>query len=400
MGMIKFTAPKRSRVLIFDPSGSEIIAKIVLGGIDHEILYSRYEVFYITPGILWRMLRNLRLFGRLGRGPEFSFKRFFDWVRWVPGTLYRVFLLSCIEHIDPEVVITFVDNSYPFQVISRVYDKATFIAVQNGARTYKCLNWLLPKPPEKGSVISMPHLACYGQYEVDQYRLYGHQIDHFHPIGSLPGGYFKTFLSPGTMVPEFDLCLIGESHWGSMNGESYLEIMRGVIALDKFLVRYVREENASLCIALRGDTGERDYYYGQYGDRAHFISRDNARMSSYDAVARSAVTVNWSSTLAREAFGWGAKVFSCNFIGDSHFDFPRAGFWSMIEPDYELFKKKLSFLRAMPQDEYFRQTREAAAYVMNNNIAQQPHVFLRKFVCDELAKRGRSFDRECYGNND
>ena len=115
--------------------------------------------------------------------------------------------------------------------------------------------------------------------------------------------------------------------------------------MDDFLVRYIREEQKKLCVALRFNSEkEEEYFLNEFGNQVTLIKSNREQMSSYGAVDRSAVTVNFMSTLGREAFGWGAKVLSCNFTVDDMYNFPCPGFWSIEVPDYGLFKEKLDHI--------------------------------------------------------
>ncbi len=382
MASIKFTNPKKSQVVIFDTTGSEALGKMVLEGIDHVVLHSRREVLYITPRILFGILSNLKhikamRYGQTDRDPVKSLKKLL-------GSLYRLYLLACIQYMHPKAVITFVDNSYPFQLISRIYKDAQFIAIQNGSRIRDCLKDSRPPFPQPGSIISMPLLVCFGMNDVELFKEHAHQIDTYYPGGSLKARYYKSFLSKQNLGSEFDLCLISEWDEETLSGKQMHSVRKAMVTLDDFLSRYVKEQKTSLCVALRYDNKkEEEYFLNKYGDRITLIKANREQMSSYGAVDRSGVTVAFFSTLAREAFGWGAKVLSCNFSGDAQFDFPCQGFWSMDECEYGSFKKKLDHIRTMGHEEYLRQTKACAEYIMNNR-AKPSYEFVRELVLKQL----------------
>ncbi len=379
---IKFTNPPQNRLVIFDNAGSEVLEKMVLRGLDHAVLHSRYEMFYITPQIVSCTLKNLKYMKAMRHGQ--TSRHLIKFLRQLLGSLYRVYLLACLQNMRPLVVITLIDNSYPFQLISRIHKDAQFIAIQNGARNRASITEYLPPVPQPGSIISMPMLICFGQFDADLFSACGHTIDKYYPRGSLKARYYKSVVSKAAPKREFDLCLISEWDEKILSGKIMPTSRQGIIVLDHFLNRYIKEEKVSLCVALRYDNKkEGKYFLNQYGDQVTLIKGNRERMTSYDAVDRSAVTVSFYSTLAREAFGWGAKVMSCNLSGDAQFDFPCPGFWSINEQNYGLFKEKLDYLRAMDDEEYRRQTKDTAAYMMNND-SRPPHEFARELVLKQL----------------
>ncbi len=384
---IKLKNPEKSQVVIFDHTGSEIIERMVLGGIDHKVLYARYELFYITPHILFLMLMNIRHIQLIPR-KGMSFERnLIKCLRNLMGGLYRIYLLSCIQYIGPKVIVTYIDNSYAFQFISRRYKEGYFLAVQNAVRCAGDVRDWLPPYPEPASVFSMPVLCCFGNYERDLYKKYGHQVDEFYPLGSLKGGYYKSQIAQECQKKEFDLCLISQWHNNRILAQELPpEIGIGLKNLDAYLKRYLKEKKLTFCIALRSSEPEEgEYFISQYGSHAHLVKSDKKNMASYRAVDKSSVAVALDSTLAREAFGWGAKVLFCNLSGDDIYTFPCPGFWSVSELGYELFKNRLDHIISLSEEEYRSQTRESAAYVMNNDPQKPPQDYIRKLILERRA---------------
>jgi len=379
---IRFSNPQKHKVVIFDYAGSEILERMVLQDIEHGVLHSRHEILYITPKILFGILRNLK-YVKLMRYGDFD-RNLINFLKQLSGCLYRVYLLSCVECMRPKVVITFVDNSYPFQVISRIYKDALFIAVQNGMRIKDCLKDSRPPSPEPGSVISMPMLICFGRHDIDIYKAYNHKIDNYYPLGALRARYYRSFLSKNRVKYDFDLCLISTWLESSILGNYMPQFGRGMIMLDNFINQYIKESNISFCIALRSnDKKEEEYFRNIYGDRAFLITADRELMSSYDAIDRSVISISSSTTLTREAFGWGAKILSCNFSGDDQLDFPCSGFWFMKEQDYGLFKERLDYIKGMTHEEYHDKVKIPANYIMNND-SKPPHEFVRELILNTM----------------
>ncbi|MDE2027116.1 MAG: hypothetical protein KGJ11_01075, partial [Candidatus Omnitrophica bacterium] len=258
-------------------------------------------------------------------------------------------------------------------------------AVQNGIRRRWNLKDSLAPVPLPGSIISMPMLVCFGQYDVELFKRCHHQIDYYHPLGALKAGYYKSVLSKRNGVYEFDVCLISEWDEAIASGGFLPAFGKGLTVMNGFLSRYLKEEKRTGCVALRSNNKkEKDYFLSQLGGQMTLVDNNSNELTSYNTVDRSRVSISLVSTLAYEAFGWGARVLFCNFTGDDQYDFPSPGIWSTSEGHYESFKAKLDLLMTVSQEEYRWKTKEAAAYVMNNTTAIPPHEFIRKLVLEQI----------------
>ncbi len=375
-----FFSPAKKRIIVFDCVGSDIIIPAVLEGIDYIILHTRLEKVYFSAPILLRLGKNIL---RLEWRNVIAAKR--GMIKQLVRQVYRIYLLSCVEYIDPDVVITFIDNSIDFQWISRVYKKAEFFAVQNGVRDrISARKWLSP-PPLAGSTFSLPHFFCFGECERDLYRELHHEVDYFYPVGALRGVYYKTQFAKKENNIIYDLCLVSELDYSTVQGGLLKKLEKGFALLNDYLLRFMSETGFSLCIASRSrDTWERDYYKASYGEKAQLIPFDRGKMSTYFAMDESAVVVAIYSTVAREAFGWGKKVLFCNFTGDEDYSLSQDGLWSLSEPDYETFKDRLNCIYNMDTKKYIETTREYAKYLMNYDFKNPAHQVIRNMILKEL----------------
>lgn len=375
---LRFTSPPRAELVIYDRGGSDRLLSTALKGLEHAVLPTRRELFYLSPAILWRMLRNLRLVDE-----------------WRFGRLFLVYLYSCLEHMRPRVVITFVDNDPFFHKLARLYPGATFLAVQNGVKTPEGmasrsqhpLGWL-PEPPAWGSRVDLPELFCWGEHEIEIHRRYGHTVDRFHAVGSLVGGYYKGAVFPGPAPVEHDVLLVSQWRASMMEEGAYPYLLKGKETLHGFLARYVAERETRFAVALCSkDPRERAYFERIFGDKARFVDFDREGLSTYHAMDRAEISVSLSSAAAYEAVGWGKKVFFCNFTGTDARDCPRKGFWSLETPDYAEFRTRLDALRAMPAGEFERRAGADMRYLMAFDPARPAHVAVRQRVLEALGRR-------------
>jgi len=366
---LSFRSPPRGDLVVYDREGSDRLIMTALKGLDFVVLPTRRERFHLSPPILARMLKNAT------RLESLSFSQ-----------LFKIYLLSCLEHMRPKAVVTYTDNDPFFHSLSRAYPRAAFIAVQNGVKTPECmtspsrhpLGWL-PEPPALGSRISMPELFCFGLYEEEIYKRYGHEVDRFHPVGSLVGGYYKSEVSGGSGSIDHDVLLVSQWRALIMAGETFPYLKTGLDVLHDFLGRALKKRPLRFAIALCSILpAERAYFERVFGKDVPLIPFDREGLSTYVAMDRAKVVVSLSSAAAYEAVGWGKKVFFCNFTGTPARDCPKPGFWSMESPDFPLFEGKLDRLLAMDQGEFERLTVETRRYLMNFDPKRPAHRAVRE----------------------
>jgi len=375
---VSFSSPQKNKIVILDEGGSDIIGRMVLKDIDYEVLPSRGEVVFVSLSLLVRMIRNLPLidWGETVRRGK--------WFR----SLYLLNMISCLQAMEPSVVVTFVDNSQVFHWLSLHHEGAEFIAIQNGMRNrYNVSDEQLPKRPEFGSVISIPHYYCFGQNEIDLFNKYGHDIKNYYPMGSLRGGYYWGELYAEKFNDLFDICFVSE--WLPPGLQYvYFDKMRETLrTISEYLKMYQdRRKDLKLCIAMRSnESGEREYYQDIFGRDVYLISFDMANMSTYRAMNSSKVVVNFYCTAALEALGWGKKVLFCNYMEDSYFDIPGDGICLLKERSYDSFEKRLNELLQIDQESYERLIDQWKTYYMNFQQQCLPHHTIRKAILDRIS---------------
>lgn len=366
-----FRNPQKNQVVIYDAEGSEILAPMVLRDIPFSILHARQEVVHLTPQIVWRMLKNIgRMESTLRAG-----------VRAALQHPYRLYLLACLDYMKPRVVITFIDNSYTFQRLSRSHLEALFLAVQNGVRS--------SYHAEQNGLISMPNLFCWGQREVDLYLKYGNIIDRFMPVGPLIGSYYKCCLAPRTAVIQYDLCLVSQWRRAVWIDGLYPDFQEGQARLDQILSRYIQEKGVRACVAAVAQSSvdieaENNYYRSIYGDEIDIIPQNRSALSTYRIMDSSAVVVGFCSTALYEAFAWRKKVLLCNFTNNPIYDTPMPGIWFITDPEYDAYASRLDQIREMPEEQFRRETRNIHEYVFQIDEAHPAHEVIREVVLEHL----------------
>lgn len=362
LARIRFGAPAPADVVVFSQHGSDVISRMLLWDIPHQILDTAPPRIFLSARLLVRLM--VRAISIHEPNPFAGSKR----LRFRLGLLLRIYLLACLDVMKPRLVITFVDNDYAFQWASRRLPGTAFFAVQNGTRLpYDVSSWL-PPAPHPAHHMSMPHFFCFGEHVRDLYTRFGHDIDHYHPVGSVRSSFYRSRLSAPTGQQVYDLCLISQWTADLDRPDGPLpEIRRSLGILHNYVRRFASERELRLCIALRSsDSRESRFFAEFFGPSAIIIPNDRVRMSTYAAIESSGTALTMDSTVGWEAFGWGHKVLFCNCSDHENYNFPSAGPWSIEHCDYEQFKMKLDELRHMDNAAYYAQSRPAAKYVMNH----------------------------------
>jgi len=348
---ITFKNPKKAKILIYDYAGSDVLIDTMLQDLDYSIFPARLELFYFSPQILFRMAKKIILFD-------------FRCLNEIKGYIYKSYVLTCVEYINPKLVITWVDNDFTFQWLSKKYKNAEFYAIQNGVRIKSCLT----AKDSKGILkkISMPHFICFGRNVVDNYRKFGHEINDPVCLGSLKAGYYQQVIKKIPAQKKFDICLVPQ---GTLEANVLLQEdwMKNDQIIFDLMAQYIKKHNKSLAIALRTSTTEEyDFFLKIFGENATIVRQnENDCYSTYRTMDSSEVIINNHSTAGFEAFGWGKKVLFCNFCGDAIYEIFNKDLFSVKSLDYILFEKELNELLAMDQEKYQDLTKIQREYIMN-----------------------------------
>jgi hypothetical protein len=370
-------APARGPLLVFDRAGSQYLIPYALDGLNPVVLPTRFEEFYLTPRLILRLFANLRHIDE-----------------WKLRQFYKIYLLSCLQEIAPRVVITWVDNSQYFQVLSRLYPAAHFLAVQNGYRHGASLmkaseGGLLSDNPKWGSRLELPEFFILGPYTEELYSRHGHRIARARPVGSFLAGYYKTEIAPGAVPVEHDICLVSQWRAAIMDGDFLPNFRTGVTVMCERMARYAAERSLRVAVAAASaDPREEAYFRKMFGAGVAVVRHDPAAFTTYRTMDRAEVSVAVLSTALFEAMGWGKKVLFCNFSGDAAYDCPLKGPWSVGgDEGYPEFARKLDALRSMSAQEYEAQAGPARRRLMSFDPARPAHRVIREAVAAALERK-------------
>ncbi len=373
-----------TRVVVFHVDGYEWLSRLILHDIPHCVFDPRAPAIPLWRliGPLVRRIRNLDLLSVVkGWGKP----------RLVYFQLKKIFLLACLEYLQPRIVITYVDNSGLWQVLSKEYESANFIAIQNGGRGPWCMTDALPAAPHPASKINIPIYYCFGQWESDLHKKYGHTIRKAIPVGSLVGGQYWFRERTTVAKLKFELCIGSQwhSHFFPIDPDSrgfLRDFGEGTNRLAEYIGRYASERNVDVAVAPRtNEPAERAFYERHLGKHLKYTVANKYNFGSYRTIDCTKLTVVMNSTLGYETFGAGKKVLFCNLSGNDQYTCPIPGPWSLGKVPYEVFRERLDELRGMNPAEFCGMSSATARYFMNYDPSQPASEIIRRDLKAMLA---------------
>lgn len=365
---IVFKLPLKKSLLIFDDTSVEDL-KFVIDEFDYFILSVRedkikYIIFH--PRIIYNFILNVK------------------------HGLVKAYLISVIEVISPKIILTNIDNSWQFSEIAKIlHDKFKFFAIQNGSRydfkryEHQFRQGIYKKNINK--IFFIPNLLCFGDYEIDDYKKFGIQVNNFYPVGSLKLANFihqnKIDINKKKDY-QYDICLISDSmvlhfdkKFGTQNDiERFGKYLR-------FTIKYVRENNKKFICAFAKINSSKKILEGELLFYKTFLEQDDYnfliensslnfnkdRYLTYDLILKSNLSISAFSTLIREHMSIGRKAISINFMKNDLFNFPINGDCKLGECEYDNFKYHIDKVLALKEVDYLNSFDMPASYLMQYN---------------------------------
>jgi len=371
---IHFKSPSSSDIVIFEKIGSGRIQNLILPGKPVFVFDSRLDDIFLSFRVVGRFLLNLSHF-KIN-----SIKNSSTRLRGIVGQLWRIYILSVIKVINPKVIITLIDNHSVFHWLCEHYEGAEIMAVQNGNRTKVQLKIVK-------HLFKIQHFFCFGEYERNMYSKLGFEVDHYYPVGSLLAGYYGNKINNQV---KYDICLVSSWRGNIDNSIDVQTTMKSMKILDRFLSRYINEQNLKVVIALRSEADsvdreipvygdEKNYYRNIYGKEIELIDPVFSDRNIFKIMDQISIIISFGSTAPREAFGFGKKILYCDFTGtDLYNDYDPIILFR--DENYDLFKERLDKLIEIPQKEYEEKTAKYASYLMNYDSGYPAHLLIREKI--------------------
>ena len=338
-----FQVPKK-KIIIFDCQGLEL--KDVLNDFNYFVLSTRankIKKIYVSKKIIL-----------------FLFSNFFK------KSLKQNYLIALIKEINPKIVITMIDNSQDFYIISKYLSKdIKFIAVQRANRETKFL------PSHETKKIHIPEYLCFGNWDKNIYKKKTN-LKSITPVGSTIASLAIRDIKKKKLKinkNKYDVCLIAESEDpdaihdpSKRDADGFVTTLHDATGtLAEFTHRFCKKYKLKLVFASRGygessiKRKEEKKFYKKYLKSYNFKpTRLSNKYSTYIYMKQSRVVIGHNTTTVREALGLNRKIFHCSFSGFSGFDYPSQFKFSLNKNSYAIFEKELLKILAMSNQKYFK----------------------------------------------
>ena len=355
---IRFNLPKEKELVVFDNTSFHDLENI-LKKRDYFVLKVRInqidEIFFNIK-IIKNIFRNLQKY----KSKKIKTK----------NILWSSYLISLISLLKPKLVISHIDNSKKFSEISLILNKnIKFITIQNAAR-YDLI--IEKENSNKVNELYIQNFCCFGDYEIELYKLLNIKVDNFIKIGSIRKSNFFDYVKKKKILLDKNLYNVGiilEAPLAVPNVKNNTDHFAMTL---KYSIRYSIEKNLKPIFIGKFENVKKHLdFFKDYLDKSeteiiekNFIIRDNAIFSSYMACFQSEILIGVASTLLREKISSGEKILCCNFSGSDIWDFPIQGLCFTKENKYELFKNRVDQIRKISSSEYLSSLNKKCDYVL------------------------------------
>jgi surface carbohydrate biosynthesis protein len=315
------------------------------------------------------------------------------------GSIKIAYYSALIESINPNIVVTFIDNSILFSSIcKKLHRSYYFLAIQNACR----YDVRAGRKEINTRKIFLSNFACFGKYEKELYDQVGAKVLNYIMVGSLREDYFRRYLlalNPKKIenkaTIKYDLCLIAESspNWDKM----YPGVESSIGVLAQYTIRYCKENGLKWIIAGKRDmdNGREDFqtasgeslWYKEYIGDAIITPRVKDKYTTYQLVQSSRLSLATVSTALYEGASRGNKVLFCNYSNFRFRDFPVKCIMSLTDEGYEAFSCRVSKILDLSDSEYHKQTEKIIKHVISNDT-QSTYDTLKNIISHVVQNKG------------
>ena len=361
------------KIVVFD-GYSLVHLKFVLEGQKYFILEDRKEnidTLYITPSVIFNFVKYFSLI----------FKKY---------SLKVIYSIAVIKAIKPKIVITAIDNSINFFLISKALKNSVFcLAIQNNGRAshadiethYIKKNVLLQKNYK--DLYYIPNYVCFGQVVADSCTRQNLTIENVYQYGAIQIGNFYQHVKKNNIRLNknlYDICFISEP-----GIDTRVDKFAKIIKLLKFSIKISIQNNLKFIFVSKFSENlenfpnlkTKDYYISEINfykknlnkqEFEYLILNMNIKKhiySSHMALFQSSLGIGVQSSLLYYKMSCKEKILACNFTNETVFDFPIKGICSMKNPNYKDFKSRVKMIFSLNTDEYLKRMNKDPQYYIN-----------------------------------
>lgn len=354
---INFDFPEEKKFLIFDKMNSEYLEYLFLNK-NYFILKSRLEhidEIYLNKEIILFCIKNF-------------FKR----------SIRLNYLLIIVKLVNPKIILTMIDNSTDFYIISNFFKKSgikTF-AIQNANRMVD-----LPVVYENRFV---HNYYIIGDYEKKVFKKRDETIVNLESIGSLKATLAKAKFNKNTELKKdyYDLCVVCDPYFFTNDKElinmNYDLIVENIYKVAEYALKYSKKFNKKIVLSGKYEPTSHlkkaeEIFYKNYIKDHNFEISFNTRKNfgNYANLYESKIIVGYSSTMLREAFAFDKKVLCLDYANIQNIEFPSDGICLLKEKKYDLFEKRIELIEKLSYEDYLNQVYDLRSiYRLNINTVK------------------------------
>ena len=367
---IKFSIsnPPKKKIIIFDDETSNDL-RHVLNEDQYYLLKIRFDnidTLHINFSIIFNTLINYS------------------------GNLWTSYIVTLINLVSPNIVITCSDNNYKFSEISKILkDKVKFYAVQNGARydlNRHNHNYKIGKDKEnKNNIFHLENFFCFGEYEVTQYKENNIFVKNFYPVGSIRLSNFLTENNfekkdDFSLSHKYDVLLISDGL--NLDFDDRFNIHGGADATAcyiNFLIKYVKKNKKKFLCSFKRVNSSKGNLLKELKFYEHYLSREDynfliknsnldlpkSRDLTYKLMLQSKLVISCYSTILRENLSLGRKSLSINFMKNDLFKFPLDGICSLGNCEYTILESRINEILELSDEEFIKRNNYRSNYLMS-----------------------------------
>jgi len=262
-----------------------------------------------------------------------------------------------IERLNPFLIITYISNCPLYWRLDKEFSKVKFLTIQNGTH-------YLNSPPDLPKYFHhlffennpyFSHLACISKYDVDYFSKMGVDIENYYTIGALRHSQYISDFSKKSKV--FDLCIV--TNTTNCRPEN--------IKLWKYIFKYMETHDVNACLALK-ITNCHEFYNKHIQGLEEFFESSKVRIieqnkdSTQNASDISKVTIAHITSVLRQTFARGNKIYPINFVHSS-LSPPYDLLEYSLDPTYQEFESHLDYLLKVDQNEYYERYKGLMEYL-------------------------------------
>ena len=274
------------------------------------------------------------------------------------------YFICMIEDIDPGLIVNFVDNNPLFwELDKKISSRYVFLTIQNGTQHFKQGKKIEEEEDYKHIFIESKrvyysNLACISKYDVDYYEKNNIDVGRYYPVGSLKlSDYIYNYTKKRKKI---DICVVDNSINTRPENKKLWE----------FIVRYMQNNTGILvCIALKKMYKSDSFISHMRGlecfEETNAVIVHWTKNSSHYLSDISKVTIGMYSTLLRQTFSRGNKIYPLNF-SDESLSAPYDLICCSMNPNYKKFEENLDQLLKTSDDEY---------QITNNSLMKYLDIF-------------------------